>query len=116
MLLFAGYDTTTSTLSWILRDLAMHPVEQDKLRTALRKEEATEARINCLKLDCVIKESMRLNPVAPLASGRVVPKMREEEEKDLIVPKGGAFIYCPYINCRNKDIYEDPDIQAIPLG
>lgn len=114
MLLFAGYDSTASTLSWILRNMATHPFEQKKLRAALKREASIEARINCLELDCVIKEGMRLNPAVPFASGRFVPKeliiTSKEGKKDIIVPKGSIFLFCPYITHRNKDIYEDPDL------
>ena len=115
MLFFAGYDSTASTLTWILRDLAMHPLEQNTLRTALKREESIEARINCPELDCVMKESMRLNPALPFSSLRVVPKdliisRKEGQQKNLIVPMGSHFYYCPYIICRDEEIYEDPDV------
>ena len=41
-LLGAGYETTVTSLGWILLELAAHPDEQSKLRDEVRAARATE--------------------------------------------------------------------------
>ena len=40
-ILFAGHETTSITLSWVLLELARHPKMQSRLRTEIRETEAT---------------------------------------------------------------------------
>jgi Cytochrome P450 len=87
-LLFAGQDTSAATLSWTLHLLSLHPTIQSKLadevRSVLSHANKTgavlsKATIGCMPyLDAVIKESMRLYPVAPF----VVRKLMQ----DILVP------------------------------
>lgn len=85
-----------------------------KLREALQSLETIEERINCLELNCIIKEGMRLNPIIPIASGRLVSKdliiKGKGKDRDLIVRKGTSFYYAPSLTFRNEDVYKDPDI------
>ena len=61
--LLAGHDTTAYSISWILLCLAKNPEEQSKLRRSLSKL-PPENWSSCETLRCVIKEGMRLFPVA----------------------------------------------------
>ncbi|KAF7974757.1 hypothetical protein HWV62_11347 [Athelia sp. TMB] len=76
----AGFETTSSALSWALLALANSPHTQDKLRTALRSlppppEEGAgegkwgawaDALDGCAYLECVVRESLRLH--APITN------------------------------------------------
>jgi hypothetical protein len=72
-LLFAGQDTSAATLSWTLHLLSLHPDKQERvvkeLRSVLgddRSKAVSKSMISQMPyLDAVIKESMRLYPVAP---------------------------------------------------
>mmetsp|Transcript_30565 Transcript_30565/g.61089 ORF Transcript_30565/g.61089 Transcript_30565/m.61089 type:complete len:804 (-) Transcript_30565:127-2538(-) len=82
-LLFAGQDTSAATLSWTLHLLSLHPEIQqraaDEVRSVLdtvksgetsnQLDNSTKVTKNLITqmpyLDAVIKESMRLYPVAP---------------------------------------------------
>jgi hypothetical protein len=72
-LLFAGQDTSAATLSWTLHLLSLHPDKQERvvkeLRSVLgddRNKAVSKSMISQMPyLDAVIKESMRLYPVAP---------------------------------------------------
>lgn len=75
-LLFAGQDTSAATLSWTLHLLSLNPEKRQKLEEEVRSvvqaegptdtNRVTKSMISKMPyLDAVIKESMRLYPVAP---------------------------------------------------
>lgn len=68
-LLFAGQDTGAATLSWTLHLLSLHPDVQERLATEVKG--ATDFS-KLPYLDAVLKESMRLFPVAPFVVRRIV--------------------------------------------
>ena len=94
-LLFAGQDTSAATLSWTLHLLSLHPEIQQRLAQEVRSvlshsgstksnhnnnsPRVTKAMIgNMPYLDAVIKESMRLYPVAPFVVRRLT--------RDIVIP------------------------------
>ena len=90
-LLFAGQDTSAATLSWTLHLLSLDPERQRRLveevTSALTSDDDTredgdfvsKAMIGQMPyLDAVIKESMRLYPVAPFVVRRLT--------SDIVVP------------------------------
>mmetsp|Transcript_2665 Transcript_2665/g.3561 ORF Transcript_2665/g.3561 Transcript_2665/m.3561 type:complete len:490 (+) Transcript_2665:208-1677(+) len=110
ILLFAGHDTTSFSLAFTLLELSLHQDEQDKLRNALRQMPSMDERIKCLELQCVIKEGLRINPTAALASGRYLAKdliVKGGDDKDMLIPKGSAFGYSPMLVCRNEQYFKD---------
>ncbi|KAH8661995.1 cytochrome P450 [Xylariales sp. PMI_506] len=91
LLLWAGHDTTSNTLSWWIKYMALRPHVQDQLRAALRAAfpgpelpSATEILdADIPYLDGTIEEALRLSGTAPSARytltdveilGRRVPK------------------------------------------
>ena len=84
-LLFAGQDTSAATLSWTLHLLTLYPNIQKTLFAEIQsvlKDEPYHGDINITRkhiarmpyLDAIIKESMRLFPVAPF----IVRKLTQE--------------------------------------
>ena len=73
-LLFAGQDTSAATLSWTLHLLSIHPDIQQRLYDELRsaRDDPDRSMYKVPFLDAVIKESMRLFPVAPFVVRRIV--------------------------------------------
>jgi len=61
--LLVGHDTTSYNIGWILLLLAKHPEEQKRLRECLYRLPPQE-RSGCEYLKRVVKEGMRLFPVA----------------------------------------------------
>ena len=105
--LIAGYDTTGYSISWILLSLAQNKNAQSSLRNSLRKL-SSDRWIHSKELQNVIKEGMRLNPVASAGSVRTTGT-DFITRKGLLIPKG-SICFLPFIlNFRNPDIFEDPD-------
>ena len=106
VLLVAGHDTTAYTVAWTLKELAKNPKEQKKLRDCLiSMEESDWCKSNTLSN--VVKEGMRLHPVAAGASIRTVG--RDLITKSYFLPKGTiAFIPLILLH-RNSDVFENAD-------
>ena len=117
-LLFAGQDTSAATLSWTLHLLSIHPGIQEQLYHQVRGIDAAAKQVLKIPLlDAVIKESMRLFPVAPFVVRRlvedvvVVDKDNNNNNKDgpLVLPKGCLACLWIYSLHRNPAIWERPD-------
>lgn len=103
-LLFAGQDTGAATLSWTLHLLALHPEIQDRLA------QEVQGNTNFTKmpyLDAVLKEAMRLYPVAPF----VVRHLAQDVVTDKVVlPRNTLCCIWIYSLHRNPEIWkEDPN-------
>lgn len=127
-LLFAGQDTSAATLSWTLHLLSLHPIVQKKLAKEVassRKEQRnsndddgapffTKQSISNLPyLDAVIKESMRLYPVAPFVVRKLPQDVAIPAEKKLsaptFLPEGSLACVWIYALHRNPRLWHRPD-------
>lgn len=107
LLLIAGHDTTAYTISWILRELAKNPAEQEKLWASLDLV-GSDAWEKSSVLRNVVKEGMRLYPLVSGGSGRTIGR-DVTTSKGHILPKG-SIITLPFIlSLRNSDVYENAD-------
>lgn len=108
---FAGYETTTTTLSWVWYLLATHPAVREKLHTEISRvlsgslPDSQHIRQMPL-LDQVIKEVLRLYPAAWLFD-------REPVEATTIggypVRAGQTIFISPYLVHRNPACFAAPD-------
>ena len=103
--LVAGHDTTAYSIAFILIELAKNPVEQAKLREALTLL-PPESWSSSSQLQWVVKEGMRLHPVARSIR---VPGRDIVTSKNEVLPKGSMCIAHFMLLFRNPDIFEDPD-------
>nr|XP_046486883.1 cytochrome P450 4C1-like isoform X3 [Neodiprion pinetum] len=111
--LFAGHDTSSSSMSWALFCIGNNPDVEEKIHEEhLRifgesKEPATLRQINELKyLERVIKETLRLFPSAPSVSRRVTGDLEIAGYK---IPKNSiAGIQIHYIH-RDPKHWPNPD-------
>mmetsp|Transcript_18565 Transcript_18565/g.45982 ORF Transcript_18565/g.45982 Transcript_18565/m.45982 type:complete len:624 (-) Transcript_18565:66-1937(-) len=124
-LLFAGQDTSAATLSWTLHLLSVYPEIQTKLAEEIKAvfeeggitpENPTVGRKTIAKmhyLDAVLKESMRLYPVAPFVVRKLttdVPVPAENpKEPPVILPAGSIACIWIYGLHRNPEIWDRPD-------
>eukprot|EP00798_Chlamydomonas_sp_ICE-L_P025036 gene25036-10683_t len=120
IMLIGGFDTGSSTLSWLLWEIANHPKQQAAIREELKAAGLLHVKggpapralefselPNMVHFNAVLKESMRVHPVASL-----VPSRYTEEELQLgeyTVP-AGTHIFIPQISLHNsKHNWRDPD-------
>lgn len=125
-ILFAGQDTSAATLSWTLHLLSLYPKVQERLsreiRDTLNADEdfirsgnhtVTRKVISKFPyLDAVIKESMRLYPVAPFIARRlqenvVIPT--ENNDGVMTLPAGSVALVWIYSLHRNPEFWNRPD-------
>lgn len=95
----AGYETVSAIVAWILYEIAVHPILQQKLREEV--ENACEPTLDELNvkyrlLDATLKETLRLHPAIlenhhEAAETIVIPlssSLPGTEDSQLVVPKG----------------------------
>lgn len=98
-LLFAGHDTTTSTVSFLAYELARHPEARARLRADLAAEAPTG------ELDRVLDETLRLYPPAWVGPRRA---LADCEIAGVRVPGGVPVNYSSWASHRLPDVWEDP--------
>ena len=111
-LAFAGHDTSTSTLSFMMHELARHPdviarlqEEQERvLGGATPTAEQLEREMPYL--DMVLDEVLRLYPPAWIGPRRAV---REFEFGGYTVPRGAYVNYCSWASHRLPEVFPDPE-------
>jgi cytochrome P450 len=111
-LMFAGHDTSTSTLTFMLHELARHPEvtrrlheEQDRvlggeMPTALQLEKEMPY------LEMVLDEVLRLYPPAWIGPRRATA---EFEFAGCTVPKGAYVNYCSWASHRLPEVFPQPE-------
>jgi cytochrome P450 len=111
-LMFAGHDTSTSTLTFMMYELARRPdvveklqEEQDRvLGGAVPDIEKLEREMPYL--DMVLEEVLRLYPPAWIGPRRAV---REFEFGGHTVPEGAYVNYCSWASHRIPEFFPDPE-------
>ena len=103
---FAGHDTTSSALGWMLHEIGRYPNVQRKLHNAINQVTAKQLplveEICSLKyLECVIKESLRLNIPATGVS-RLLEN--DVEVKGMVLP-AGSVISMDIVNLHRNPAY-----------
>ncbi|HEX8754310.1 MAG TPA: cytochrome P450 [Solirubrobacterales bacterium] len=111
-LMFAGHDTSTSTLTFMMHELARHPEvvaklleEQDRvLGGAVPTVEQLEKEMPYLEM--VLDEVLRLYPPAWIGPRRAV---REFEFGGCTVPRGAYVNYCSWASHRIPEVFPEPE-------
>jgi len=105
----AGYETTLSTLMVFIFLMVLHPESQTKAQAELDKiigryrlPDFTD-KDNLPYINAIIKEVMRLFPVAPLGVPHVVTI--EDEFRGMRIPKGSTVFANIWAMARDKEVY-----------
>lgn len=109
-LLFAGFDTTSRTLSWVFHALSHNP----QVETALHEELASVLQGRAPRLDdlgnlpyttMIVKETMRLFPANPIIGRRA---KQDDTIDGYHIPAGSLLTISAYLAQRSPDLWEDP--------
>ncbi len=111
-LMFAGHDTSTSTLTFMMHELARHPdvvsqlcEEQDRvLDGAAPTVDQLEKEMPFL--DMVLDEVLRLYPPAWIGPRRAV---RDFEFGGYTVPRDAYVNYCSWASHRIPEVFPEPE-------
>ncbi|XP_065855143.1 iridoid oxidase-like [Euphorbia lathyris] len=109
---FAGTETTSGTIDWIMVELFRNPQSMERVKEELNrvigpKRNIEESDIDQLPyLRAVIKESMRLHPVIPF----LLPRNTTEETKFMgyVIPKDTQVFINAWAIGRDAEVWEDP--------
>jgi cytochrome P450 len=112
-LLFAGHDTTTSTVSFLLYELARHPAalqklldEQDRVLEGGRPPTVADLTGGLPELEMVLDETLRLYPAAWVGPRRAVETF---EFAGQTVPAGAYVNYSSWASHRLPDVWPEPE-------
>jgi cytochrome P450 len=90
---------TSSLLSWAFERILRHPEKLARLRAELELGDQE------LYLDCVVKETMRLCPAAPIVVRKLLAPM---ELGGYVIPAGTTVAPCVHLVHRREDLYSEP--------
>ncbi len=111
-LMFAGHDTSTSTLTFMMYELARRPDVIDKLQEEQDRvlggatPDIEKLEREMPYLDMVLDEVLRLYPPAWIGPRRAV---RDFEFGGYTVPKGAYLNYCSWASHRIPEFFPDPE-------
>ncbi|XP_028362394.1 cytochrome P450 3A12 isoform X1 [Phyllostomus discolor] len=110
--IFAGYETTSTTLSFLMYLLATHPDVQQKLQEEIdttfpnKAPPTYDALVQMEYLDMVLNESLRLFPVLSRLE-RMCKK--DVEINGVFIPKGTVVIVPSFILHRDPEYWSEPE-------
>jgi len=112
-LLFAGHDTTTSTISFLFTQLARHPHElarlqdeQDRLFGGSQPTPSQLATADLALLDQAIDETLRMYPAAWIGPRRCVDGF---DMAGVHVPTGAPVSYSSWASHMLPDVFPEPE-------
>ena len=108
-MLFAGHDTTTSTVAFLFHELARRPDVAGETAAELAAAGPLDARALMAgppALDRALDETLRLYPPAWIGPRRAV---RTFTFAGVTVPAGAAVNYSSYVSHRLPEIFPDPE-------
>lgn len=111
-LLYTGFSTTSSTLSWAILRILSNPTVYQQLMQEVQEVVAagplSRKILNGLPyLDATIKETLRLHPVTALNGLRLL--LRPMAIERYLLPAGTMLVHCAYLLQRSSDVYPDPE-------
>lgn len=112
-LLFGGHDTSSSTIAFVMHELATHPqvlarVVEEQDRVLGGRSPTTEELLKKLPyLDMVLSEALRLYPPVWFGPRKSVSEFEFLGHR---IPAGTQIIHCSWASHRLPDVFPDPDL------
>jgi cytochrome P450 len=108
-ILFAGHETTATTLSWAFYQIHHQPEVLEKLLKELESLDAHASPMSMAQLpylNAICQETLRMYPVIPALFPRIakVPVNVTEQTFDV----GATFLISPYLLHYREDLYPNP--------
>ncbi|KAK4551890.1 hypothetical protein LTR86_010791 [Recurvomyces mirabilis] len=115
-LVFAGTDTTSTTLTYLFWELTRHPTWQNRVREEFQQSPiTTQSSAATLKrlfespiLDAVVQEALRLHPAAPASLQRIVPS-GGATLSSFFVPQDTVVSMQCYTTHRDPEAFPNPE-------
>ncbi|XP_058566465.1 cytochrome P450 3A12-like isoform X1 [Neofelis nebulosa] len=111
MFIFAGYETTSTSLSFLVYELATHPDVQQKLQEEIdatfpdKAPPTYDALVQMEYLDMVLNEALRLYPIV----GRLERVCKRDVEiSGVFIPKGAVVMVPTFTLHRDLDLWPEP--------
>ncbi|XP_058731454.1 cytochrome P450 71AU50-like [Vicia villosa] len=112
-MLAGSMDTSATAIEWVISELLKNPRVMEKVQNELKtivgtKRKVEESDLDKLEyLDMVIKESLRLHPVAPL----LIPHQSSEDcmVEEFFIPKKSRVIVNAWSIMRDPKAWTDPE-------
>uniref|UniRef100_A0A182P718 Uncharacterized protein n=1 Tax=Anopheles epiroticus TaxID=199890 RepID=A0A182P718_9DIPT len=110
--MFAGHDTTSSAITFILYACAKYPEVQQRVYGEIiaeipNTEPITQQRVNNMKyLEQVIKESLRMFPPVPYFSRHID---RDTKIGGIPLEKGSTIVFGAYMMHHNPEYFPEPE-------
>ena len=110
-LLFAGHDTTTSTVSFLFYELSRSPEARqalfDELDTVLDGDRPSAGQLvgELPELEMAMDETLRMYPPAWIGPRRAVDAYEFEGQ---VVPAGARVNYCSWASHHLRDVFPEP--------
>ena len=114
-LIGAGYDTTASSLAWILWEATIHPRLWQRLRDEADnvfgppggQREPDDQTLASLELaNRTMRESLRLHPASGVGAREAATDVTVGAHS---IPKGTLVLWSPYLAGRDTETWADPD-------
>lgn len=108
LLLFAGHDTTSTSLAWAFYWACRQPIEREKLMAevdALGDSPEPEAIAAAPYVDAFCQETLRIHPVAPNAARQL---LKPFELLGQTIPEGTILAASALMLHENEKLYPEP--------
>lgn len=106
LLFWAAYDTTASSLAWVIHVLAERPDWQSRIRDELSQGGDFTNGSGMPNLSAFLFEIERMYPSA-LFFPRIA--VQEFELHGFVIPAGTPTFYSPYLSHRDPDAFDNPN-------
>ena len=108
--LVGGFDTVAAALSWCLFMLGSNPDIQEKAYKEAKQikdlDLPTQDALKEMKyIECVIKETLRIHPSAPIISREIEEDI---EIEGVVYPKNSILAFCILAMQRDEKNWQDP--------